>query len=81
MTEFNLGERIINQEPERWKGGYPIFHEAILKDDVKEFIRLLEEEGLKEKPCFVDISCGEYEFDTETFIKFINKLAGEKLIS
>jgi len=40
--EFNLSERIINQKPFNWQKGYPIFHPAILKEDVKEFIKRLK---------------------------------------
>ena len=67
MTELNLSERIINQEPERWKGGYPIFHEAILKDDVKEFIRLCEDNS--------------EEINGKSYIQVskMQKFAGEKL--
>jgi len=79
MTEFNLSKHIWKGASIKLVGNTAQSLDVIPEEDVKEFIRLLKEEGLKEKPCFVDISCGEYEFDTETFIKFINKLAGEKL--
>jgi hypothetical protein len=72
---FNLSERIINQEPDKWKEGYPIYHQAILVGDVKEFIRLLKEK-LKYSPyvtCLLDPKDREGVWDE------IDKLAGSKL--
>ena len=66
--EFNLSERIINQEPKKWIRGYPVFDEVILKKDVKEFIRLLKE------------VCKNKWLRTEEELEEINKLAGKKLI-
>jgi len=73
MTEeFNLSERIINKEPEKWGNkGYPIFHEAILRDDVREFIRRLKEKVLKVYPK------GKYPV---SFFEIIDTLAGKQLV-
>lgn len=65
--EFNLSGRIINQEPEKWKTGYPLFHSAILVKDVKEFIKLLKRGVLD----------GDF-IDEESGLFFIDKLVGDK---
>jgi hypothetical protein len=77
--EFNLSEKIS------WDSLPPrneeiIDHGVISTINVKEFIRLLKEEINKDKPCMVDISAGEWEFDVSECLKFIDKLAGDKLI-
>lgn len=67
MKQFNLSDKILNTN-EGWEmEGIPI-------NDVKEFIRLLKEEGLKKwKKEKINFAMGNY-FD------FIDKLAGDKLI-
>lgn len=70
-SEFNLSERIINQEPEKWERGYPIFHESILLEDVAEAVRLLKEE--------FKTPYGTIETTTEDVFEVIDKIFGEKL--
>ena len=65
MTEFNLSEKIMGERT--------FFAKVIKIEDVKEFIRLLKEEGFKKwKEEKIDFPIGNY-FD------FIDKLAGDKL--
>jgi len=44
MKTKPLKEKIINQEPEKWERGYPIFHSAILVDDLVEAVKRLKGE-------------------------------------
>ena len=71
MSEFNLSERIKlakNQEPnETW------YHEAIIIEDVKEFIKRLKEEIES------DLDAAQCEGGYSDPIKIIDKLAGDKL--
>jgi len=67
---FNLSERLINQEFEKWKNGYPIYHTAILLEDVKEFIRLFD----------IYISKIHNDIDKQFLRKYLYRLAGNKLI-
>ena len=72
--EFNLSEKAKRKFEDRWasnKGIYNVYEE----EDVKEFIIKLKEEvgkycNDKDKVLYVDM-----------FLRDINKLAGEKLIS
>ena len=66
MDNWNLSDRIINQEENR---GYPLDDQAILKEDVREFIKKLKDE-------FRNIA----EWSTKSIHVKIDKLAGEKLI-
>jgi len=67
MTEFNLSEKITKGFIEETALGEKI-EEVVLKEDVKEFIRLLKE-SFKTTGVWT----------REGALKFIDKLAGEKL--
>ena len=69
--QFDLSKRVINQEPDKWLKGYPLFHKAILLEDVKEFIRELK--------VFIGKQ-GIFEDDYNDIIYFINEKAGKELI-
>jgi hypothetical protein len=71
--QFNLSKRIINQEPDKWLKGYPIFHKAILLEDVKEFIRELKCDANK---IFED----SYTLTKYQFNKILKERAGKELI-
>jgi hypothetical protein len=72
---FNLSERIRTAAAgSQWQ--------VIGAEDVKEFIRLLKEEAEKDTFEWGDESCdGEWHtgYDKDELIRFIDKLAGDKL--
>ena len=65
MKEFNLSEKEIDYKQ------YPLSTSAFLREDVKEFIRLLKEES--KTSYFVCDDC------FKKFQEIIDKLAGDKL--
>jgi hypothetical protein len=76
---FNLSEKLFDMD------NYPMGYsgKGIAIEDVKEFIRLLKEEAEKDTFEWGDESCdGEWHtgYDKDELIRFIDKLAGDKLI-